>query len=83
MLTNNDPRLRIIIGNALQFGKRESVRLQRVDLASWSKEFLTEFWQAEEIDSETLRLSAPRETYRCVPILLICTSCCGRCVTIC
>jgi two-component system sensor histidine kinase PilS (NtrC family) len=62
MLTNNDPRLRIIIGNALQFGKRESVRLQRVDLASWCKEFLTEFWQAEEIDSETLRLSAPRES---------------------
>lgn len=62
MLTNNDPRLRIIIGNALQFGKRESARLQRVDLASWSKEFLTEFWQAEEIDSDTLRLSAPRES---------------------
>lgn len=61
MLTNNDPRLRIIIGNALQFGKRESVRLQRVDLASWCKEFLSEFWLAEEIDSETLRLSAPRE----------------------
>ena len=62
MLTNNDPRLRIIIGNALQFGKRESLRLQRVDLASWSKEFLSEFWLAEEIDSETLRLSAPRES---------------------
>jgi hypothetical protein len=62
MLTNNDPRLRIIIGNALQFGKRDSLRLQRVDLASWSKEFLSEFWLAEEIDSETLRLNAPRES---------------------
>lgn len=62
MLTNNDPRLRIIIGNALQFGKRESLRLQRVDLAAWSKEFLSEFWLAEEIDSDTLRLSAPRES---------------------
>ncbi|HEY0686523.1 MAG TPA: ATP-binding protein [Steroidobacter sp.] len=62
MLTNNDPRLRIIIGNALQFGRRESVRLERVDLASWCKEFLTEFWQAEEIDADTLRLSAPRES---------------------
>lgn len=61
MLTNNDPRLRIIIGNALQFGRRESVRLERVDLASWCKEFLTEFWQAEDIDADTLRLSAPRE----------------------
>lgn len=62
MLSNNDPRLRIIIGNALQFGKRESLRLERVDLASWSKEFLTEFWQTEEIDADTLRLSAPRES---------------------
>lgn len=62
MLSNNDPRLRIIIGNALQFGKRESVRLERVDLASWSKEFLTEFWQTEDIDADTLRLSAPRES---------------------
>ena len=62
MLTNNDPRLRIIIGNALQFGRRESVRLERVDLASWCKEFLTEFWQAEDIDADTLRLSAPRES---------------------
>lgn len=61
-LTNNDPRLRIILGNALQLGRRESVRLERVDLASWSKEFLTEFWQTEEIDADTLRLSAPRES---------------------
>jgi two-component system sensor histidine kinase PilS (NtrC family) len=62
MLSNNDPRLRIIIGNALQMGKRESLRLERVDLASWTKEFLTEFWQAEDIDADTLRLSAPRES---------------------
>lgn len=62
MLTNNDPRLRIILGNALQFGRRESVRLERIDLASWSKEFLTEFWQTEEIDADMLRLSAPRES---------------------
>jgi hypothetical protein len=62
MLSNNDPRLRIIIGNALQFGKRESVRLERVDLASWSKEFLTEYWQTQDIDADTLRLSAPRES---------------------
>lgn len=62
MLTNNDPRLRIIIGNALQFGRRDSLRLERVDLATWSKEFLTEFWQTEDIDADTLRLSAPRES---------------------
>ena len=62
MLTNNDPRLRIILGNALQFGKRESKRLERVDLASWSKEFLTEFWQTEDVDADTIRLSAPRES---------------------
>lgn len=62
MLSNNDPRLRIIIGNALQFGKRESLRLERVDLAAWSKEFLTEFWQTQDIDADTLRLSAPRES---------------------
>lgn len=62
LLSNNDPRLRIIIGNALQVGKRDSVRLERIDLASWSKEFLTEFWQAEDIDADTLRLSAPRES---------------------
>ncbi len=62
MLTNNDPRLRIIIGNALQIGKRESARLERVELASWSKEFVTEFWQTEDIDADTLRLSAPRES---------------------
>lgn len=61
-LSNNDPRLRTIIGNALQFGKRESVRLERVDLASWSKEFLTEYWQTQDIDADTLRLSAPRES---------------------
>lgn len=62
MLTNNDPRLRIIIGNALQFGRRDSVRLERVDLASWSKEFVTEYWQTEDIDAEILRLNAPRES---------------------
>jgi signal transduction histidine kinase len=62
MLTNNDPRLRTIIGNALQFGRRESRRLERVDLAAWCKEFLTEFWEAEKIDSDTVRLSAPRES---------------------
>lgn len=68
-LTNNDPRLRIIIGNALQFGRRESVRLERVDLASWCKEFLTEFWQTEDIDADTLRLTAPRES---VPVRADC-----------
>jgi hypothetical protein len=62
MLTNNDPRLRIIIGNALQFGRRDSARLERVDLASWTKEFITEYWQAAEIDADILRLSAPRES---------------------
>lgn len=62
MLTNNDPRLRAIIGNALQFGRRESVRLERVDLASWCKEFVTEFWQTQDIDDSILRLSAPRES---------------------
>jgi hypothetical protein len=62
MLSNNDPSLRIIIGNALQFGKRESSRLERVDLAAWCKEFLTEFWQTQDIDADTLRLNAPRES---------------------
>jgi two-component system sensor histidine kinase PilS (NtrC family) len=62
MLTNNDPRLRIIIGNALQVGRRDSVRLERVDLASWSKEFVSEFWLTEDIDAEILRLNAPRES---------------------
>jgi len=62
LLSNNDPRLRIILGNALQLGKRESARLERVDLAAWCKEFLTEFWQTEDIDADTLRLSAPRES---------------------
>lgn len=61
-LANNDPRLRIIIGNALQFGRRDPQRLERVDLATWAKEFVTEFWQAEDIDAETLRLNAPRES---------------------
>ena len=62
MLTNNDPRLRKIIGNALQFGRRDSLRLERVDLASWTKEFVSEFWLTEEIDADILRLSAPRES---------------------
>lgn len=62
MLTNTDPNLRIIIGNALQFGRRESARLERVDLTAWCKEFITEFWQTEEVDSDTLRLNAPRES---------------------
>jgi PAS domain-containing protein len=62
MLTNNDPSLRIIIGNALQLGRRDSLRLERVDLASWCKEFVTEFWQTEDIDADILRLSAPRES---------------------
>lgn len=61
-LTNNDPRLRIILGNALQLGRRDSFRLERVDLASWCKEFVTEFWQTEDIDADILRLSAPRES---------------------
>lgn len=62
MLTNNDSRLRIIIGNALQFGRRDSVRLERVELASWCKEFITEYWQTEDIDAAILRLTAPRES---------------------
>jgi hypothetical protein len=62
MLTNNDPSLRIIIGNALKLGQRDSARLERVDLASWCKEFVTELWQTEEIDADILRLSAPRES---------------------
>jgi hypothetical protein len=61
MLTQDDPRLRIIIGNALQFGRAETPRLERVDLASWTKEFVSEFWLTEEIDAETLRLNVPRE----------------------
>ncbi|MET0532811.1 MAG: ATP-binding protein, partial [Steroidobacter sp.] len=61
-ITNNDPRLRAIIGNALQFGRRESPRMERVDLASWTKEFITEFWTTEEIDADTLRLNVPRES---------------------
>jgi hypothetical protein len=63
MLTKDDPRLRIIIGNALQFGRADSPpRLERLDLASWTKEFVSEFWLTEEIDAETLRLNVPRET---------------------
>lgn len=62
MLTNNDPRLRIIIGHALQLGRRDSLRLERVDLTAWSKEFLTEYWQTEDLDADTLRLTVPRET---------------------
>lgn len=62
MFTNNDPRLRIIIGNAQQFGARDSLRLERVDLAAWAKEFVTEFWQTEDIDADTLRLNAVRES---------------------
>lgn len=62
MLTNNDPRLRMIIGNALQIGRRDSMRLERVDLASWTKEFVSEFWLTEDIDADILRLNAPRES---------------------
>jgi signal transduction histidine kinase len=62
MLTKDDPRLRIIIGNALQFGRADSPRLERVDLASWTKEFVSEFWLTEEIDQDTLRLNVPRES---------------------
>lgn len=62
MLANNDPRLRIIIGNALQLGRRDSLRLERLDLASWTKEFVSEFWLTEEIDADTLRLNVPRES---------------------
>ena len=61
MLSKDDPRLRIIIGNALQFGRNEVQRLERIDLASWTKEFVSEFWLTEEIDQETLRLNVPRE----------------------
>lgn len=61
MLTNADPRLRTILANALQPGRRDSMRLERVELAAWCKEFLTEFWTLEEVDADALRLSAPRE----------------------
>jgi PAS domain-containing protein len=61
MLTKDDPRLRIIIGNALQFARVDSARLERLDLASWTKEFVSEFWLTEEIDADTLRLNVPRE----------------------
>ena len=61
MLTKDDPRLRIIIGNALQFGRADTPRLERLDLSSWTKEFVSEFWLTEEIDAETLRLNVPRE----------------------
>ena len=62
MLSKDDPRLRIIIGNALQFGRTDAQRLERLDLASWTKEFVSEFWLTEEIDADTLRLNVPRET---------------------
>lgn len=61
MLSNDDPRLRIIIGNALQFGRGESQRPERLDLSSWTKEFVSEFWLTQEIDADTLRLNVPRE----------------------
>lgn len=62
LLNNSDPGLRTIITNALQIGRRDSLRLERVDLASWAKEFITEFWQTEEIDADTVRLNVPRES---------------------
>jgi two-component system sensor histidine kinase PilS (NtrC family) len=52
----------MIIGNALQFGRRDSLRIERVDLTAWSKEFLTEFWQTQDVDANTLRLNVPRES---------------------
>jgi hypothetical protein len=61
MLSKDDPRLRIIIGNALQFGRSDAQRLERLDLSSWTKEFVSEFWLTEEIDADTLRLNVPRE----------------------
>jgi hypothetical protein len=38
---------------------RARTRPERIELTAWSKEFVTEFWLANEIDSLTLRLSSP------------------------
>jgi len=40
---------------------KKSLLGRLLHLASWTKEFLTEYWQTQDIDADTLRLSTPRE----------------------
>lgn len=60
-LTDDDPRLRIIIGGALQVARRPVQRAQQFELGSWCKEFLTEFWPTMQIGPQILQLRVAQQ----------------------
>ena len=59
IITNNGERVSTIINNVLQLSRRDSTRQERIELNDWLQEFLSEFRQTSQIDSQTLRFNPP------------------------
>jgi two-component system sensor histidine kinase PilS (NtrC family) len=56
IITNNASRVSNIIDNVLQLSRRDSTRQERLEINSWLTEFLAEFRQTLQVDTQMLQL---------------------------
>lgn len=61
IITNNSERVSTIIDNVLQLSRRDSTRQERIGLNAWLNEFLAEFRQTSQTDTQTLQFDPPVE----------------------
>jgi len=61
IITNNGARVSTIINNVLQLSRRDSTRQERLELHGWLHEFLTEFRQTAQVDSQSLHYNPSSE----------------------
>lgn len=57
IITNNAERVSSIIDNVLQLSRRDSTRQERIELNGWLQEFLEEFRETTQVDTQTLRFT--------------------------
>jgi two-component system sensor histidine kinase PilS (NtrC family) len=57
IIHSNGTRVSTIVENVLQLSRRDSTRQERLDLAGWLQDFLTEFRQTLQVSAEELRFA--------------------------
>jgi len=61
IIEKNATRVSQIIENVLQLSRRDATRQERLDLADWTRGFIAEFRQTQQIDPATIRVQQEAE----------------------
>ena len=59
IIRSNGERVSTIIDNVLQLSRRDSTRLERIELNGWLQEFLAEFRETSQLEASLVRLLEP------------------------